>query len=265
MTQAQVAGAVQLSLANRYSNGVLEAFKIDRNRIQIFGQTVVSPGPLGLTDSLPNDQFGSWTASTEFSGAISPNFPGALRAQNNNFEGVYIDDIIIGFAERGEMVTGTTGIRVSLRTRTCRASSIERSLKTCGRVSTGNPSRGRLRSRDRQPIPTLWLQQSFDTNERLAQGFTLVAPKASDIADGQTFRLSDGTNFGRLRVRGHHDRQWGRSGTHSRFRSIRSRPARRRAHGRFGNRDGSAYPRCHQQRSRPSRVINVPPDSPTDA
>ena len=28
------------------------------------------------------------------------------QAQNNNFEGFYIDDIIIGFAERGEMVTG---------------------------------------------------------------------------------------------------------------------------------------------------------------
>lgn len=29
------------------------------------------------------------------------------QAQNNNFEGFYIDDIIIGFAERGELVTGS--------------------------------------------------------------------------------------------------------------------------------------------------------------
>ena len=31
------------------------------------------------------------------------------RGQKNNFEGFYIDDIIIGFAERGEMVTGAQG------------------------------------------------------------------------------------------------------------------------------------------------------------
>ena len=31
------------------------------------------------------------------------------RGQNNAYEGFYIDDIIIGFAERGEMVTAASG------------------------------------------------------------------------------------------------------------------------------------------------------------
>jgi hypothetical protein len=34
------------------------------------------------------------------------NFGSAARGQNNNFEGFYVDDFIVGFAERGEMVTG---------------------------------------------------------------------------------------------------------------------------------------------------------------
>jgi VCBS repeat-containing protein len=37
------------------------------------------------------------------------NFNNAERGQNNQFEGFYIDDIIVGFTERGEMVTGTAG------------------------------------------------------------------------------------------------------------------------------------------------------------
>ena len=37
---------------------------------------------------------------------IRGNLNSATRGQNNTFEGFYIDDIIVGFAERGEMVTG---------------------------------------------------------------------------------------------------------------------------------------------------------------
>ncbi len=37
------------------------------------------------------------------------NFNNREKALNNTFEGFYIDDVIIGFAERGEMVTGATG------------------------------------------------------------------------------------------------------------------------------------------------------------
>jgi hypothetical protein len=35
-------------------------------------------------------------------------FDKPTRGQNNGYEGFYIDDIIVGFAERGEMVTGAT-------------------------------------------------------------------------------------------------------------------------------------------------------------
>ena len=35
-----------------------------------------------------------------------PNDRRSIRSTNNNHEGFYIDDIIVGYAERGEMVTG---------------------------------------------------------------------------------------------------------------------------------------------------------------
>ena len=49
------------------------------------------------------------TAGTMNQGLIGDGFGDFFseeRAQQNNFEGAYIDDVIIGFAERGEMVTG---------------------------------------------------------------------------------------------------------------------------------------------------------------
>ena len=43
---------------------------------------------------LPGDQFGD--------------FNSPQRGLNNNNEGFYVDDIVVGFAERGETVTGAT-------------------------------------------------------------------------------------------------------------------------------------------------------------
>ena len=48
---------------------------------------------LGFTDA----NFGEFTSDTR-----------SIRSSNNAFEGFYIDDIIVGYAERGEMVTGVS-------------------------------------------------------------------------------------------------------------------------------------------------------------
>jgi hypothetical protein len=42
-------------------------------------------------------------------GAGMGNLGSAERGQNNSFGGFYVDDIVVGFVDRGEMVTGTTG------------------------------------------------------------------------------------------------------------------------------------------------------------
>src|SRR5690606_4972213 len=133
------------------------------------------------------DQFGAFYASTRFDGTTDANFPGALRAQNNDHEGVYIDDIIIGFAERGEMVTGATANTSFINNPALPANHNE--------ILVGDYQLEIRQAEDyavdaAQPVPTLVLTRSFDTNDRQAQAFTLTAPKASDVIDGQTFQLS---------------------------------------------------------------------------
>ena len=76
-----------------------------QNIVNVVGHTVTNPGPLGLEESLPGDQFGAFQASGPTPTDL---YPGALRGLNNAHEGIYIDDVIIGFAERGEMVIGAT-------------------------------------------------------------------------------------------------------------------------------------------------------------
>ncbi|MFN9293829.1 MAG: hypothetical protein ACK6EB_37595, partial [Planctomyces sp.] len=69
--------------------------------VRIIGHYVTNAGPMGHTTSLPGDGFGGYFA-TDVTQSRTPN---AHRGIGNFFEGFYIDDIIIGFAERGEMVT----------------------------------------------------------------------------------------------------------------------------------------------------------------
>src|SRR5690606_10614212 len=42
--------------------------------------------------------------------------------------------------------------------------------------------------------PTLRLTHSFDTNDRLVEQLSLIAPPGSELVDGQRFMLSDGGN-----------------------------------------------------------------------
>ena len=90
-TREDVAQAIQQALADTYAGGETEAFKQAGDLVRIIGHDVSDPGVLPFTNGLPGDSFG--------------NFSSLQRSQNNAIEGVYIDDIIIGFAERGEMVS----------------------------------------------------------------------------------------------------------------------------------------------------------------
>jgi hypothetical protein len=73
--------------------------------VKVIGHTVANPGPFGLEANLAGDAFGAFNTSGP------PNvtqYPGALRGMDNAHEGVYIDDIIVGFAEHGEIITGAS-------------------------------------------------------------------------------------------------------------------------------------------------------------
>jgi hypothetical protein len=108
------------------------------------------------------------------------------NSANSIDEGVYVDDLIIGFAERGEMVTG--------------ASSSSQFVADPKFVVT-DISQGDYQLEIRSAtdyahydsdLDALVLDESIDTNDRFALQTTLIAPAGNEVIDGQTFTISDG-------------------------------------------------------------------------
>lgn len=123
----------------------------------------------------------------EFAGSTAT--PGTAR-------GVHIDDVIIGFAERGEMITGAPSTT---------ASNVDAATFTSSGFTPGIAS-GPYQLEIRRSTPygtstpgffgqsSLALHSTFDTNDRFVPETTLIAPAVTEINDGDTFRLSDGAN-----------------------------------------------------------------------
>ncbi|WP_231615288.1 tandem-95 repeat protein [Novipirellula artificiosorum] len=98
-------------------------------------------------------------------------------------EGLFLDDFIVGFAERGEMITGAPVGSVGI----------------IGATGAGQPTgEYQLEVRPGTSYATssrfggLTLDTTFDTNVRQTESVTIVAPHADQITDGDTFVLSDG-------------------------------------------------------------------------
>ena len=159
-------GTVPPPLSVQVTNDVV---KQDEDLLRMIGHTVQDPGPVGLDRALPGDPFGVFHESDP-----------APRGQNNNHEGLYIDDIIIGFAERGEMATDSS----------TNSSFVANPLLRGNQIHNG-PYQLEIRKGADFGIP---LFRSFDTNDRLSEGITLVAHAGANIYDGQTFVISDGVN-----------------------------------------------------------------------
>ncbi|MBT4011407.1 MAG: hypothetical protein HOF15_03725, partial [Planctomycetaceae bacterium] len=132
--------------------------------LRIVGHTVDDAGPLGLANTLQGDLPGN---------ANSP-----VRYQNNDHEGFYADDFVIGYAERGEMITVFNG----------------------NTIYDGAPvgvTEGEYQLEIRRSSEYLTggaFNQTFDTNDRQTNAFRVVASDGADIADGQIFTLTDGMN-----------------------------------------------------------------------
>ena len=170
-------------------------------------------GAITADQSMPGDRFGAAF--------------GGNRAANNDFEGFYIDDIIVGFAERGELVTGPGD-------QTNRSDyfqlpqnpvfgappqsligeyqlEIRRGTEFIGNdvikfdfndptnpVGIGQP----LSPIERTSAPgsqtgvgrELKILTTFDTNERFVDSFTLIMPPGNVVVDGDSFSISDGLN-----------------------------------------------------------------------
>lgn len=172
MTAGEVALVIQRAVADRFSGGVTSAFPVTGNQVSLVGLTVDDNGPFALTGVSPGDVFGS---------------NGPQRARANNFEGVYIDDFIIGFAERGEMVFNATEVSDFI-------TDPRLPIGSAARPVTGSYQ---LEIRDgSEYINSLSGEafRGFDTNDRLATGSVITALPAEQIVDGATFQITDGVS-----------------------------------------------------------------------
>ena len=180
MTGAEVASRVQLALANTFAGGELGAFKRYGSVIRMIGHTVDDRGPLGLTETMPGDEYGNFESNRR-----GQDFA-AGQSQLSSFEGIYIDDIIIGFAERGEMVTGANANDAfvpNLRPRVNQITTGEYQLEL--RQGTQHV--------DYALDGTLpFIARTWDTNDRLGTELAIHAPAGFDIVEGATFTISDG-------------------------------------------------------------------------
>jgi hypothetical protein len=184
----------------------LSSIKTHNDMIRVIGRNVMASGPLGWARQpngqrgLTGDRFGlsyqqrPWSATTLWNASgTASNYSAARRGMNNAIQGVYIDDIIIGFAERGEMVTGaSTGATTFVGNNA--------QLQPSSATGIGSYQLEIRRGASYLDFDTFdagdrpFHSRSFDTNARLAQQVTLIAPAGREVADGQTFDLSDGVN-----------------------------------------------------------------------
>ncbi|MCY2983372.1 MAG: tandem-95 repeat protein [Planctomycetota bacterium] len=195
MTAIEVRDAIRVAFAQAF-NAIGQKSNLNSIRVQdrsiILYKPVTNRGPLLLSGSLQGDEFGE-----PVSGKANTVGQGAQRGQNNRFEGVYVDDLVIGFAERGEMVTYQANSTTSVTS----FSKNPRHEPAAGyaEIETGTYQvevrRGATYGAGGAAFPTLTLASSFDTNDRSSQQLSLVAPRGSQVFDGQTFQLSNGVTI----------------------------------------------------------------------
>ena len=172
MSAGQVALAIQNAVAARFSRGVTTAYPVFGSTIGLAGLTVTNAGPFSIT------------------GGAGGGVSGPERARDNNHEGVFVDDFIIGFAERGEIATGANIDSGFV---------IDPSLLPASNVNlTGTYQ---LEIRDASEYVNSAANstfRTFDTNDRLGDGLTIRLAPASSIVDGSTFELTDGVRVVRF-------------------------------------------------------------------
>jgi subtilisin-like proprotein convertase family protein len=157
--------------------------------MRVFGASVTDPGPLFHSNVLQGDETSKYYGNTARN---NNRFFDYRRGQNNNYEGWYIDDIIIGFAERGEMVTnapaGVTGFDFLRQPR------VDEPIVVTGSYQLEIRRGDEFGNLVVTPYRVLALQAQADTNDRWTQDITILFPDATKIAHGDRFWIEDGVN-----------------------------------------------------------------------
>ncbi len=175
MTAAEVAGEVQRVLANRFVDGEVDLLPTSGASVRLPALRIVDAGPFHSESDRYGEQFAGGTIA---------------GTRDNAHEGIYLDDFVIGLAERGEVVSGsnvvdtpfTTDLRPTFSTPADPTSDLVTGSYT---VEIRDAS---------EYVNSLESEQfrAFDTNERLSESVAITAQGAVDISDGDTFTLSDG-------------------------------------------------------------------------
>lgn len=190
MTSEQVATEVKRALEGALASGNFDTFARRGIFIDMTGATVASPGPFTVSTSRPEDVLSEWgTNGQGFN--LDPLSRPAFRARNNAFEGLYLDDFIIGLAERGEQVTGSrsdttfvsTGPTTGPQGGTYQLEIRQGTEYGAPRIITSPPSAVQLD-----------LVRAFGPNEGQSNYQSVRFNNATQIADGQTMTISDGVN-----------------------------------------------------------------------
>lgn len=220
MNITEARDAIRSALAQALNNVGQETnlipYPVSGNSVRVFNVTIPAGGLGklgGLRAARPGDAFQPDVDLFGNDDTTAVRQSRAARAQNNGGTGVFIDDIIIGFAERGEMVSGyaadltANGGGVTMLG--------NRLLAAGGLIGGQDPSIDPTLTGNYQleirtaasygisnsptdlsfiPVPGEPTPRSFDTNERLAQQAVIEILTASGIADGAEMTLSDGYN-----------------------------------------------------------------------
>ncbi|GIW99402.1 MAG: hypothetical protein KatS3mg111_2735 [Pirellulaceae bacterium] len=205
MTSNQVAQALRESIAEVFATGVTSAYPIRDNVLDLtglvqqdaLGNYLITAGPFGATTGFVGDQFGAFNTGTDFFGNRNNANPGALGAQNNAFEGVYLDDFIIGIASRGEMVmrasSGNTNFIQDPQLSRTNPALVNTSILV-------GPYQVEIRGGQEYGIPDLaGLSDSFIVTDtlplhgRAADSVSVRFNGAADLIAGSTFTIGDGT------------------------------------------------------------------------
>ena len=202
MTSLLVADAIRISMADYLGDGNVEAIKTRHEAVQVVSFGIGDAGPLGMSGpSDPNtavansglfgDLFGGFGLSALADGQTAVGNPGALGMQNNQFRGLHVDDFIIGFASRGEMVVGSD-TTVAATTQFVANTAQPADEIDVGAYQLEIRQATEYGLTDEMPAPTLQLYRGFDVDDRLAEGVALAVDGGHMFADGQTFAVADG-------------------------------------------------------------------------
>ncbi|WP_396160014.1 hypothetical protein, partial [Flavobacterium sp.] len=232
MTAIQVRDAIRLALAGRFNipsqSTNINTYRINNNTIFFhspFNNAFTSftgsfSGPVSVSSGRTGDAFGALnTAGTTANTSYALRSAFATRNNTGAVQGVQIDDIIIGFAERGEVVYNAPANNQTFRetpfyepfvvigqpaVEEPELGTYQLEIRTAadygitdrnGRLDLVDPSIANVNDPQALYYGNNQWGRTFDTNDRLTKSIALqVTAPASQIVDGSFFTLSDGYN-----------------------------------------------------------------------